>query len=91
MHRKSNVMDKFIEFKEESKKQLGKHMKALRSDQGGEYMSSQFNCFLREHKIIYQSSALGTSQQNRVAEKRYQTLMDMVRSMMSFMSLTTSL
>ena len=29
MHRKSNVMDKFIEFKEESKKQLGKHMKAL--------------------------------------------------------------
>ena len=40
MHRKSNVMDKFIEFKEESKKQLGKHMKALRSDQGGEYMSS---------------------------------------------------
>ena len=29
MHRKSNVMDKVIEFKDESKKQLGKHMKAL--------------------------------------------------------------
>ena len=60
MHRKSDALDKFIEFKAESKNQLGKHIKALRSNQGGEYMSTQFDSFLKEHGIISQLSTLGT-------------------------------
>ena len=38
MHSKFDGLDKFIEFKVESENQLGKHIKALRFDWGGEYM-----------------------------------------------------
>ena len=40
MHKKSDALDKFIKFKAESENQLGKHIKALQSDRGGEYMST---------------------------------------------------
>ena len=36
MKKKSEALDKFKEFKAKSKKQLGRHIKSLRSDQGGE-------------------------------------------------------
>ena len=51
MHKKSDALDKFIKFKAESENQLGKHIKALRSDRGGEYMFTQFDSFHKEHKI----------------------------------------
>ena len=53
-------------------------------------MSIEFVSFLKEHKNLSQLSALGTPQQNGVAEKRNQTLLDMVRSMMSFSTLPLS-
>ena len=40
-----------------------------------------------EHGILSQLIALGTPQQNGVAESRNRTLLDMVRSMMSYSSL----
>ena len=51
-------------FKAESEKQLGIHIKSLRSDQGGEFMYVEFVSFLNEHEILSQLSALGTPQQN---------------------------
>ena len=57
MHRKSDVLDEFIEYKAESENQLGKHIKALSSDRDGEYMFTQFDSFLEEHGIISQLSA----------------------------------
>ena len=90
MKNNSEVMDKFKEFKAESKKQLGRHIKSLRSPQDGEYMSIECVSFLKEHEVLSQLSALGTPQQNGVAERRNQTLLDMVRSMMSFSILPLS-
>ena len=40
MKKKFEALDKFKEFKAESKKQLGRHIKSLRSYQGGEYLSN---------------------------------------------------
>ena len=40
MHRKSNTLDKFIEFKAELENQLGKRIKVLWFDQGSKYISS---------------------------------------------------
>ena len=37
MHRKSETFEKFKEFRVKTEKQLGKPIKALRSDRGGEY------------------------------------------------------
>ena len=43
-----------------------------------------------EHGILSQHSALGTLQQNGVAERKNRTLLDMVMSMMSFSTLPLS-
>ena len=48
--RKSDALDKLIEFKVESDKLLGKHIKALRLDRGG--LSSRFDPFHMEHEMI---------------------------------------
>ena len=84
MKKKSEAWDKFKEFKDGSEKQLGRHIKSLHFDRGGEYMSIEFTYFLKEHEILSQLSASGTPEQNGVAEIRNRTLLDVVRSMMSF-------
>ena len=53
-------------------------------------MSIEFVSFLKEHGILSQFSAPGTPQQNGVTERRKQTLLDMVRSMMSVSKLPLS-
>ena len=82
MKKKYEALDNFKEFKAKLEKQLRRHIKSLHFDRGGEYMSIKFVSFLKEHGILSQFSALGTPQQNGVAERRNRTLLDMVRSMM---------
>ena len=83
MHKKSETFGKFKEFMAEAEKQLGKSLKTLRSDRGGEYLETKFKDHLLEHGILSQLTTPGTRQQNGVAEKKNRTLLDMVRSMMS--------
>ena len=45
MKKKYEALDKFKEFKAKSKKQLGRYIKSLRYDRGGEYMSIEFFFF----------------------------------------------
>ena len=52
-------------------------------------MTSRFEYFLRAQGIISQLSTLGTPLQNEEMEKRNLTLMDTLRSMISFSSLPT--
>ena len=90
MKKKYEVFDQFKEFKVESEKRLGRHIKSLLSNRGGEYMSIEYVYFLKEHGILSQFSAPGTLKQNGVAKRRNQTLLDMVRSMMSLSTLPLS-
>lgn len=90
MHKKSETFGKFKEFMAEAEKQLGKSLRTLRSDRGGEYLDTEFKDHLLEHGILSQLTAPGTPQQNGVAERRNRTLLDMVRSMMSYSSLPIS-
>ena len=90
MEKKSEALDTFKEFKAELEKQLGRNIKSLHYDQGDEYMSIEFVSFLKKHVILSQFSALGTPQQNGVAERRNRTLLDMVRLMMSLSTLPLS-
>ena len=55
---KSDTFEKFKEFKHEVENQLGKKIKVLRSDRGGEYLSIEFNNYLKECGIISQLSPL---------------------------------
>ena len=90
MQRKSETFGKFKEFLAEVEKQLGKSLKTLRPDRGGEYLDNEFKDFLVEHGILSQLTAPGTPQQNGVAERRNRTLLDMMRSMFSYSSLPIS-
>ena len=42
----SEALEKFREFKNEVERQSGKSIKTLRSDRGGEYLSTEFTQFL---------------------------------------------
>ena len=87
MKYKSESFEKFKEFKNEVEKQIGKQIRILRSDRGGEYLSNEFLDYLKECGIISQRTPLGTPQLNEVFEMINRTLMNMVRSMMSSVDL----
>lgn len=90
MQHKSDTFEKFKEYRAEVENQLGKTIKTLRSDHGGEYLNNDFEEFLVEHRIRSQLIAPGTPQQNGVAERRNRTLLDMMRSMFSYCLLPSS-
>ncbi|KAK2352400.1 secreted RxLR effector protein [Trifolium repens] len=90
MKHKSESFEKFKEFKNEVQNQLGKNIKTLRSDRGGEYLSQEFNDHLKECGIVSQLTPPGTPQWNGVSERRNRTLLDMVRSMISHADLPKS-
>ncbi|GKD87656.1 retrotransposon protein, putative, ty1-copia subclass [Tanacetum coccineum] len=76
---KHEVFETFKVFKNEVENQLGKTIKALRSDRGGEYISQEFKDYLKACGIVQQLTLLYTPQHNGVSERRNPTLLDMVR------------
>ncbi|GKD53033.1 retrotransposon protein, putative, ty1-copia subclass [Tanacetum coccineum] len=80
---KHEVFETFKVFQKEVENQLGKTIKSLRSDRGGEYMSQEFLDHLKDHGIIAHRTPPYMPQHNSVSERRNRTLLDMVRSMMS--------
>ena len=52
MRHKSEAFEKFKEFQNEVQNQLGKTIKALRSDRGGEYLSQEFGDHLKQFGIV---------------------------------------
>ena len=87
MPHKSEAFEKFKEFKAEVENHRGRSIKSLRYDRGGKYLLGEFRQFLEDHGITSQLAAPSQSHQNGVAERRNQTLLEMVRSMMSYASL----
>ena len=60
MKHKYESFKKFKLFKNELQNQLGKNIKTLRSDRGGEYLSQEFIDHLRYYGIISQLTPPGT-------------------------------
>ncbi|GJU98189.1 retrotransposon protein, putative, ty1-copia subclass [Tanacetum coccineum] len=87
---KHEVFETFKVFQKEVENQLGKTIKSLRFDRGGEYMSQKFLDHLKEHGIIAHHTLPYTPQHNRVSERRNRTLLDMVPFMMSQTTLPKS-
>ncbi|GJW80701.1 retrotransposon protein, putative, ty1-copia subclass [Tanacetum coccineum] len=87
---KHEVFETFKVFQKEVENQLGKTIKSLHFDRGGEYMSQEFLDHLKDHGIIAHCTPLYTPQHNGVSERRNRTLLDMVRSMMSQTTLPKS-
>ncbi|KAL0439510.1 UNVERIFIED_CONTAM: hypothetical protein Slati_2434000 [Sesamum latifolium] len=90
MRYKSEAFGRFKEYRLEVENQTNRKIKTLRSDRGCEYLSGEFIDYLKENGILSKWTPPGTPQLNGVAERRNRTLLDMVRSMMSFTELPPS-
>ena len=54
MRQKFETFEKLKEFKAEVKNQLGKCIKAIQSDRGGEYLLGDFKDYLTQNEIVSQ-------------------------------------
>ncbi|GJS75900.1 retrotransposon protein, putative, ty1-copia subclass [Tanacetum coccineum] len=71
------VLPNGLVFNNEVENQLGKAIKALYSDRGGEYISQEFKDYLKACRIVQQLTPPYTPQHNRVFERRNRTLLDL--------------
>ena len=79
---KSEVAGIFWKFKKNVENQSGSSIQAIRSDNGKEYTSAEFNRYCEDAGIEHQLTTPYTPEQNRVSERRNRYVMEMVRSMM---------
>lgn len=91
MRSKSEVFEKFKIFKAQVEKQTGCKIKSLRSDNGREYINSNFDLYLEKEGITRQLTVPHTPQQNGVAERANRTLVEMARSMMVYANVKPTL
>ena len=83
LKKKSEVFLRFKEFVAEAERELGKKVKELRDDKGGEYMSTEFIQYCKENGISRQHTVKSTPQQNPVAERLNRTLSEGVIAMLN--------
>lgn len=79
---KSDTFACFQKFHAFVEKHIGASLEAILTDNGGEYLSNVFKCYLQQHGIAHQLTVAYTPQQNGVPERMNRTLMDIVRSML---------
>jgi transposase InsO family protein len=82
MQKKDQTFSKLSEFKALVEKELGKQVKALRSDNGGEYISNEFKDFYSREGIRRELIAPHNPQQNGVIERKNIMIVGAVRVML---------
>ena len=83
LKKKSEAFECFKIFKELVENEAELRIKCLRSDNGGEFTSKEFNLYCEEHGIKRQFSTARTPQQNGVAERKNRIVMEMARTMLN--------
>ena len=83
MKNKSDVFSNFKVWKAMIEKQTGRVVKKLRTDNGMEFCSGEFNQFCQENGIVRHMTVPYTPQQNGVAERLNRTLLEKARCMLS--------
>ena len=82
MQNKDQTFSKFCEFKALVEKESRKQVKALRSDNGGEYIFNEFKEFCNKEGIQREIIAPHNPQQNGVAERKNRTIVGAARVML---------
>jgi hypothetical protein len=78
---KDEVFSRFQEFKALVENQTGKKIKVLRSDNGGEYTSKEFEGFCKEAGIKRELTVPYNPQQNGVAERKNRSIIGVAKAM----------
>ena len=82
MQKKSKKYSMFCEFKALVEKESGKQVKALRSDNGGEFIFGEFKEFCSVEGIRRELIAPHNPQQNGVAERKNRTIVGAAQVML---------
>lgn len=80
---KRDVFERFMEWKTMAEKSTGHNVKTLRTDNGEEYTSREFEDYLKKEGIQHEYTVPKTPEQNGVAERMNRTLVETVRAMLS--------
>ena len=83
---KDQACSVFRKFKLEAENTSRQRIKTLRTDRGGEFLSTEFNQLCEEAGIKWHLTAPYTPQQNSVVERRNRTMMAMARSLLKSMN-----
>ena len=84
LRHKSEVLEKFKEFEAITTNESGQRIGTLRTDNGGEYVSREFEAYLKSKGIHHQLSVAHSPEQNGVVERRMnRTLVESARSMIA--------
>ena len=87
MNSKAEVFEKFREFEAITTNESGQRIGTLRTDNGEEYVSKDFEAYLISKGIKHELTIAYTPEQNGVAERMNRTLMESARAMMSHANL----
>ena len=87
LKRKDQVFERFLEWKALVEKSTGRKLKALRTDNGGEYTSTEFETYLKKEGVRHELTVPKTPEQNGVAERMNRTLVETTRSMLGYSKL----
>ena len=88
MKHKSEVFDKFIESEAAVTNDVGKAIGTLRTDNGGEYLATELETYLKEKGIRHELTVPHSPQQNGVAERMNRTSVESARSMIAHAALS---
>jgi hypothetical protein len=88
---KDGVLANFQEFKAQVENLTGRRIKVLRSDNGGEYTSKDFNNFCIEAGIKREFTVPYNPQQNGVTERKNKTIIEATKAMIHDHSLPMTL
>ena len=83
MQKKDQTFSKFCEFKALVEKELGKQVKPLRSDNGGEYISNEFKYFYRKEGIRRELIMPHNPQQNGVVGRKNKNIVGVAHAMLN--------
>ena len=83
LRNKSEVFERFKEFKALVENQTEKRIKVLRTNNGGEFCGKEFDKLCKQCGIACKNATLYTPQKNGVIERMNITLMDKARSMIN--------
>lgn len=82
LRNKSSAFKCFKKFKAMTELQSGYKVKCLKSDKGGEFLSTEFDKYCNDFGIHRQLTLAYTHKQNGVAERNNRTVVEMAKSMM---------
>jgi transposase InsO family protein len=88
---KSDTLTALKKFQAKVEVETGRRLRVLRTDNGGEFTSVEFEMYCAEHGVERQHTTPYTPQQNDVVEQRNQSVVTMARSLLKSRSMPAML